>query len=187
LIVAHNFALKGVPTLLRAAAQLLAEGAPVHVAVIGGKKPARIPTIVHSALRIPHSALRTSHSPAHFLGPIADPSGWYAAADVYVQPTYYDPCSLVVLEALASGLPVITSRFNGAGELLTPGEEGWVMHDPANANELAALLRPLLNRTTRERMGEAARRLALLHTLERNCDEIVALYQNHLAASRRAA
>ena len=42
---------------------------------------------------------------------------YYAAADLYVHPTFYDPCSLVVLEAAACGLPIITSRYNGAAEL----------------------------------------------------------------------
>ena len=47
-----------------------------------------------------------------------------------MQPTYYDPCSLVVLEALACGLPVITTAQNGASELLTDGVDGYVLTAP---------------------------------------------------------
>ena len=49
-----------------------------------------------------------------FLGHRADPKDAYFAADFLVHPTFYDPCSLVALEALACGLPVITTRYNGA-------------------------------------------------------------------------
>jgi UDP-glucose:(heptosyl)LPS alpha-1,3-glucosyltransferase len=105
---------------------------------------------------------------------------------VYVQPTFYDPCSLVVLEALASGLPVITSRFNGASELMTAGREGDLLDDPGDDAELASRLRPLLCGEVRKRMGQAARALALDHTLERNCEEVVSVYQQ-LARQQQAA
>ena len=49
-----------------------------------------------------------------FLGFRADPRDAYFAADFLVHPTFYDPCSLVALEALACGLPVVTTRYNGA-------------------------------------------------------------------------
>ena len=60
----------------------------------------------------------------HFLGFHSDIRECYAASDFFVLPTYYDPCSLVVLEALACGLPVITTLQNGAGELITDGRAG---------------------------------------------------------------
>ncbi len=55
-------------------------------------------------------------------------------------PTYYDPCSLVVFEALACGLPVITTACNGASELMTDGREGYVITAPDALGELAAAL-----------------------------------------------
>jgi UDP-glucose:(heptosyl)LPS alpha-1,3-glucosyltransferase len=171
-IVAHNFRLKGVPTLLAAASRLAAEGAPVRVAVVGGK-------------RLPQQ--RAAGGITSFVGPVDDAGPYYAAADVYVQPTYYDPCSLVLLEALASGLPVVTSRFNGAGELLTPGVEGWLVDDPGDAAELAGRLRPLLDPAVRSAMGVAARKLALAHSFERNCREMLAVYQEIAERRRRAA
>ncbi len=51
-----------------------------------------------------------------FAGPVADPAAFYRAADFFVLPTRHDPCSLVVLEALAMGVPVISTRQNGACE-----------------------------------------------------------------------
>ena len=69
---------------------------------------------------------------------------YYAAADALVLPTYYDPCSLSVLEAAASGIPSATTRFNGAGELLTEGVDGFVLDDPADDRQLAQRLQELL-------------------------------------------
>jgi UDP-glucose:(heptosyl)LPS alpha-1,3-glucosyltransferase len=52
-----------------------------------------------------------------FIGHCGDMRNAYFGSDFLVHPTFYDPCSLVVLEALACGLPIITTRFNGASEL----------------------------------------------------------------------
>lgn len=172
LIVAHNFALKGVPSLIRAAGRLKAAGTPVKVGVVGGKS--------HRVCQ----QLAQQHGVADevlFLGPIADPRPYYAAADIYAQPTFYDPCSLVVLEALACGLPVITSQFNGAGELISPGIEGSILYDPADDAALAAQISDLLDADRRRLMGRAARRLAEQHSLDRNLREMLAVYEECLA------
>jgi hypothetical protein len=62
-------------------------------------------------------------------GWVDDMAPFYAAADLAVQPTFYDACSLATLESLASGLPVVTTRANGGSELLTPGVDGIVLDD----------------------------------------------------------
>ena len=178
LIVAHNFRLKGVPALLAAAGRLMAEGRPVRLAVVGGK---RRHSFARLAERLGAAAGTT------FVGPVEDAVPYYAAADVYVQPTYYDPCSLVVLEALASGLPVVTSRYNGAGELIAAGVEGSIIDDPSDVDELVECLRPLLDADVRDRMSLAARELALSHSFERNCRELLAVYQEVAGKRRRCA
>ncbi|HEX5445440.1 MAG TPA: glycosyltransferase family 4 protein [Pirellulales bacterium] len=178
LIVAHNFRLKGVPTLLAAVGKLVRAGLPVRLAVVGGK---RQPAIARLAARLGAANATT------FVGPVDDAVPYYAAADVYVQPTFYDPCSLVVLEAWACGLPVITSRFNGAGELMTPGVEGWLIDNPADADELTARLLPLTDPAIRAPMALAARRLAVAHSFDRNCRELLTVYGEICAAGRRRA
>lgn len=173
LIVAHNFRLKGVPALVSAVRQLRREGHRLKLAVVGGKR-----------------GLRSENQSEHavvYLGPSDDTVPYYAAADLYVQPTFYDPCSLVVLEALASGLPVITSRYNGAGELMTPGVEGHIVENPADVEELTHFLRPLLDGAVRAPMATAARKLALRHTLDCNCRELMAVYEEVRATRRSAA
>ena len=59
-----------------------------------------------------------------FLGPVKDMRALYAAADVFAAPTLYDPFSNACLEALAAGLPVLTTRANGFAEIITPGVHG---------------------------------------------------------------
>src|SRR5439155_7596627 len=84
----------------------------------------------------PDAAARVS-----FAGAVADPRPFYRDADFFVLPTKHDPCSLVVLEALAMGLPVISTKFNGACEIMTDGVHGYVLDDPADVNALAAAMR----------------------------------------------
>ncbi len=80
-----------------------------------------------------------------FVGYCADMRNAYFAADFFVHPTFYDPCSNVVLEAMACGLPVVTTRYNGASELLHPPLEGYVIDDPHDHERLAACLTQLLD------------------------------------------
>ncbi|HVC96932.1 MAG TPA: glycosyltransferase family 4 protein [Pirellulales bacterium] len=178
LIVAHNFRLKGVPALLAAAGLLAADGWPVRLAVVGGKH--------HSTFDRMSSWLGAS-GVTRFVGPVDDAVPYYAAADAYVQPTWYDPCSLVLLEALASGLPVVTSPYNGAGELVIQGREGWIVDDPGDPRELVRRLQPLFDPATRQRMSIAARTLAEAHSLDRNCRELLAVYDEVVTARRRRA
>jgi UDP-glucose:(heptosyl)LPS alpha-1,3-glucosyltransferase len=176
-LVAHNFRLKGVDAAIRAVGLLRRRGLPAKLVVAGAgragpfRRLARAEGVAEAVL---------------FVGPLADSLHCYAAADVYVQPTWYDPCSLVVLEALACGLPVVTTRFNGAGELLTSGVEGYVVDDPADAVSLADCVSRFADARVRREAAQAARRLALRHTLVHNRDQFLAVYRE-IAGRRRAA
>jgi len=178
LIVAHNFRLKGVPALLDATQRLTRIGHDVQLVVAGGK---RLGPWMRAA------SARGIGERVTFTGPIDDPVPLYAAADVYVQPTFYDPCSLVVLEALACGLPAMTSAYNGVSELMHHGHDGLVLDDPADVTALATQMECLLDPRTRHAMGEAARALALRHTFEHNVDDLLAVYGETVQAQRRAA
>jgi len=72
-----------------------------------------------------------------FLGVQKEIERFYAAADLFVLPTLYDPFSNATLEAMASGIPVITTKNNGVAELIDSGQEGFVMDDMFDSGELA--------------------------------------------------
>ena len=168
LLVAHNFRLKGVGPALRALKLLRRRSAPVHLAILGGRRRQGYPLLAR-ALGVQENV--------SFLGARSDIVPYLAAADLLVHPTFYDSCSLVVLEALASGLPVVVSRAAGANELMTDGREGYVISDPRQAATLADRIERLLDPRERSRMGAAARELALRHSFERNCDRLEAVYR----------
>ena len=110
LFAAMNYRLKGLEPLLRAVALLPSES-PFRLLVAGGSDTAVFERLARR-LKIAERV--------RFVGYCADMRNCYFAADFFVHPTFYDPCSLVVMEALACGLPVITTRYNGAAEVMHP-------------------------------------------------------------------
>lgn len=87
-----------------------------------------------------------------YLGPVKEMSRCLAAADAFILPTIYEPFSNACLEALAAGLPVITTALNGFAEIIESGTEGEVVSQPDDIAALAAAL---------EKWSEPARREAI--------------------------
>jgi UDP-glucose:(heptosyl)LPS alpha-1,3-glucosyltransferase len=79
--------------------------------------------------------------PVRFLGEIAGLMPAYTAADIFILPTIYDPFSNACLEALACGLPVITTRSNGFSEVIQDGVNGSIIDRPANLTGLRDAIR----------------------------------------------
>ena len=177
LIVAHNFKLKGVWSAMDAVARVARTHPRLRLVVVGNDNPKPYQR---------RAARLGCARKVHFVGP-ADSVPYYAAADVYVHPTHYDPCSLVVLEALACGLPVITTHHNGAGELLTPGVEGFLLDDPDDVPQLACTMGAFMEPAYRAECSARARKLAEAHGLDRNCREILAVYGEVAGRSRPPA
>jgi len=118
----------------------------------------------------------------YFTGGVEDVRPWYAAADVFVLPTLYDPLPNAVLEAMACGLPVITSPTCGAAELIDEGKEGFVRDAIDGAAIAEAMQRAYDNR---EAMGVSARERVLPLTPQRMAAEYVALYRELLGLAPR--
>ncbi len=91
-----------------------------------------------------------------FWGPVPEVAPFYQAADAVALPTLYDPCSNVVLEALACGCPVVTTTANGAAEFVFPPENGVLVTDPQDTPALAGALEELLARGRTAPVEEAA-------------------------------
>lgn len=105
------------------------------------------------------------------------PERYYGAADFLVHPTFYDACSLAVFEALASGLPVITTKANGAGGIITEGKEGFVVDDPRDISTVADRIHYFFDDRAREVSSRAARELAERYPMERNFQEMLKVFQ----------
>jgi len=103
---------------------------------------------------------------------------WYGAADCLVHPTFFDPFSNVCLEAFASGLPVITSPYNGAMEIMEHGREGFILSNPQSKEEIASRMEAFLDGSFLARASRSARALAEAYPLERNMREVMEVYRD---------
>ena len=132
LAAAHNPRLKGIHELGRAVRDL--GRGDIRLVLAGGPTGPRDDTVIP-------------------LGPRDDFPRLLATADLLVHPTFYDPSSRVVLEAMAARLPVVTTRWNGAADVLGTG--GRVIDDPRNAPALTAAIEGLLDEDNRAACRES--------------------------------
>lgn len=116
-----------------------------------------------------------------FVGHCGEMRNAYFASDFLVHPTFYDPCSLVVLEALACGLPIITTRYNGASELMHPLQEGYVIDDPHDHKHLAWCMLQLLDAPRRHACAQAARKTAAQWTFENHYRQLLSVFAEAMA------
>ena len=113
---------------------------------------------------------------------VLDGTRAYAAADLYVSPSREDSFGMPVAEALACGLPAITSPFAGVSSLLRDGLDSFILPDPQDAKTLAGRIRTLCEQSDlRARMGQAAADASPLWTWDRNA---AAIWQCLKQASR---
>jgi UDP-glucose:(heptosyl)LPS alpha-1,3-glucosyltransferase len=166
LFVARNYVLKGLQPLLEAFVPVARQQPQVRLVVCGSRRDGRF--------RREAARLGLSHR-VIFLGFVDDIRQCFAGCDIFAFPTFYDPCSLVVLEAMNAGLPVITTKQNGAGELLKDGVDGFVIDSPWSLDQLSdRILRLAADRALRRRMGQAAQGHVLAYTTESRQQELLA-------------
>lgn len=179
LFVARNYELKGLGPLLDAFAPLARRYPHLRLLACGGKREA--------AHRRQAQRLGIAGQ-VNFLGFVDDIRNCFAGADVFAFPTFYDPCSLVVLEAMRAGLPVITTRANGAAELITDGGEGFVIDSPWNIDGLRLRLHLLAtDAALRERMGARARSAAERFSLVDRAGQLLACLERAAGDSPASA
>lgn len=162
LFVGADLDRKGLPVLLKAFSAMKEKGVRL---VAAGKKPKSRHISMAKKLGIEKDVI--------FRGPEKDVTKLYAAADIFVLPTIYDPFSNATLEAMASGLPVITTSGNGVSELIDNGVEGYVVDSPADPDILAKKISAALSGN--KDMGKNARSKSEGFPIQRAVDEIVAL------------
>ena len=136
----------------------LVEAPEAHLAVAGALEGSPLPALARQV---------GVEERVHFLGFRRDVAELMRAADFFVLPSRRDSCPLVLLEAMASGLPVITSRQVGTANLVTE-DAGFVLDDPADTGQLAAFVRSLATQPERrEAMGHVSRLVAERHSWDR--------------------
>lgn len=169
LLIAHNFRLKGLQRWMEGLALLVGRGVPdVRSLVIGKGESEQWHRL---ARRLGIGGKLT------FTGPSDRVREFLHAADVLVHPTYYDPCSRVVLEAMAAGLPCVTTKWDGAAEMIRDDQNGYVLDDPNNVAALADRVDRLRDAALRERLGRAAAGAADRLTMARHTSEVLSLYR----------
>lgn len=145
LFVGHELERKGYRTVLAAMRQL-ADPA-VRLLLVGDVNQAAARSI---------AADHGLQDAVSLCGPTPDVAAFHAAADLFVLPTQYEAYCLAILEALASGLPVITTRVPGAMDAIEPGTNGLLVDDPLSGQETAEALEALLDPVVRERFSRRA-------------------------------
>jgi glycosyltransferase involved in cell wall biosynthesis len=116
-----------------------------------------------------------------FLGhlPQARLAGVYRGVDAFLFPTLYDTFGLVGIEAMASGLPVVTSRWAGVSQLIEDGQNGVVLPNPTDVGALGRALTTLEEDAAGRRlMGERARATAEAQTWARQAERYQVLYSH---------
>jgi glycosyltransferase involved in cell wall biosynthesis len=144
----------------------------VHLAVVGD----------HAKSPFPALARRLGLSPrAHFLGFRKDVPHIARAADCFVFPSRYEACSLAILEALASGLPVLTAKTAGGSELVTP-DCGVVLDNPDDLTALTHSMRALLQPgPDSDRRRQHARLVGQSHSWAAMAHNYLTLFQSLLS------
>jgi UDP-glucose:(heptosyl)LPS alpha-1,3-glucosyltransferase len=158
LLIGNDWSVKGLDTVLRAVSAL--RELPIRVIAAGDDSPDSFREMARS-LGISE---RCRFEPSR-----EDVLDFYSAADLYVSPSREDSFGLPVAEAMACGLPAITSIFAGVSSLLHDGVDSFILRDPHDAKTLATMIRTLYQQAEwRSRIGQAAAKTALAWTWDRN-------------------
>ena len=164
LFVGSGFRRKGLPAALKALAIL---PFPAHLVVVGKE---RLSPYQRFARKLGVDSSVT------FTGPIFDVVPFYKGTDLFVFPTIYEPFSNVCLEAMAAGLPVVTSRINGASEVIIESENGCVVEDPLDPVEIAAKIQQGLA-IPKSRIAETNKNILQKLTWENHTRQVLELYE----------
>jgi UDP-glucose:(heptosyl)LPS alpha-1,3-glucosyltransferase len=116
--------------------------------------------------------------PVQFLGEVADMLRVYAAADIFILPTIYDPFSNACLEAFACGLPVITTRSNGFSEIVQDGVHGSIVDRPGDPLALRDAIRLWSDPSRRAAARSANTQLAVQFDISKNIEETLAILRS---------
>ena len=168
LFISYDLKKKGVMPLIEASAQLRKSNVTNFKVLVVGEHAK------HPVLR--KVSKLDLEDTMFFLGPTTTPEEYYANCDVLVLPTFYDACSLVVLEAMSCGLPAVTTVYNGAAGIITNGRDGYVISHPPVAIELAEVMKALMSQNRLKEMSRQASLTGIRYSLEKNHQEMMMVF-----------
>lgn len=136
IFIGYEFKRKGLAVAIDAFARLRTSQPDLdtHFLVVGGADPAEY---------IEQTKRAGLFDQIHFLGHRSDVPSLLRASDLFVFPTTYEASGLVILEAAAAGLGIVTPSLAGAAEVLHHQYDAWLLHDPNDVEELANALERL--------------------------------------------
>jgi len=173
LFVGHEFERKGLPAVLDA---LTALPPTVHLVVVGGT-PDMIAALVRSA------TAKGVQDRLHAVGADPEPQRYFHAAELLVFPSAYESFGLVVLEAMACGLPVVATAVGCVVDVVDDGVNGFVVD--GSARQIRDRVLAVVS-ADREAMGRAARRTAEAHGWPRVAREYLTVVDRLHAVARRS-
>jgi len=175
LLIGNGWKNKGLPSLLESVGLL--QDSRLFVLVAGADNPAPYQAAI-DRFRL--------NGRVRFAPPRADVEFFYAAADAYTGPSLEDAFAQPPAEAMASGLPVITSRKNGGCEIISHGSDGLILEDPEDTKTLAEWIGKLLaDRNLRMDLAAHAVQTARKLTWENNAAEMKALFEEARLSRKR--
>jgi glycosyltransferase involved in cell wall biosynthesis len=175
-LIGNDWKNKGLPCLLEAVGRL--RNSCLRVLVVGHDTVAPYREIICRLGMAEQVAFLPLRSDVEF---------YYAAADAYAGPSLEDAFALPPAEAMACGLPAVTTRMAGVSEIITQGEDGLILEDPGDAQTLSDWVGRLATDVDwRNRMGRAAARTAAQYTWEANALQMRSLFDRAIIARGRA-
>lgn len=169
LFISNNWERKGLSTIIESLPKTEIEKIRVVIVGRGGKRK------YISLLK----KRRIGLDKLIFTGSSEEIEKYYGMADIFVLPSRYEPFSNVCLEAMACALPVITTKMNGASELIRNGVNGFILNDWRDPHILADLIKILSQYQIREEIGEKAAETAKEYTWERHIKETVEVFRSY--------
>ena len=167
LFVSYDLKKKGIESLVEAVSRVKERGRhSIRLLVVGGR---------------PYRSLERQIWKHHvgneilFTGPVSSIAEYYANSDVFVLPTYYDACSLVLIEAMACGLPSITTTANGAAGIIADGENGYIIPHPPHTVDLTQKMWLLMDDERRQLISREALRTGQGFSATKNHQKMISI------------
>lgn len=169
LFAGNNFETKGLRFAIEGLALVPADRrSKLKLLVVGKGRAAKYRAIARS-YKIDSQVL--------FAGAQAQIERYYAVGDIFLYPTLHDPFATVCLEAMASGLPVITTRANGASEIISDSIDSFVADNPPDSRAIAEKIVFLLDLVWRRNMARAAALTASKYSFDNNFRQVKGIYK----------